>query len=339
MSNSSFKEKLYTLLNINYKPKSRTYWIAIAIPELFFLAFLLYVDGTIIINHFMRYFDHGFQITPPGSVWFLENVGGKKVDEKKSLLDESTLLKDTIRAQEFEPYRHFHNLVEEPEAPGKNPVCFVCHGNMPHKHNKKIRSLLNMHTDFIACITCHLVNEKAGDVNYKWYNPTEIKVEGSPFGTRYDPKTGALLNTDDRYSKITPFQMVRGQEMSLEMADDSPEAKDYLKIRDQLTAEQQGKVKAKFHKIVTGKGKFCDKCHTAKGGVLDFAKLGFEEDRVRDLTGLNIAGIVSKYKGFFIPNLYKTKPDEKDYKEEAPVYTDPRSWWRDRYIEKMGTKE
>ena len=331
MSEGSFKNKILTFFNIIYKPRSRSYWLILGIPQFFFLAFLLYCVATIMINHLMHYSDKDFHFYPPGTTWFIERVGGYTVDAKVDPLSESELLNDTIEAQVFEPRRHFHNLTEDPEVAGKNPICFTCHGNMPHKHNKKIRSLLNMHTGFAACITCHIVPEMEEEIKYKWYNPTDVVVTGEPFGTSYDPKTGALTKTDDQYSLITPFQTVRGKEVSLQLTDDSPEARDYIKIRDKLTAEQQGKVKAKFHKIVTGKGKFCDKCHTIKDGVIDFDALGFSKDRVRDLTGLNIAGIVSKYKQFFIPNLYKATPDKSAYKEDKPVYTDPRSWWRDKY--------
>lgn len=334
---SSFKEKLYVFLNINYKHKSRGYWIALAIPQLLFFLFLLYVTGGIMVRHLYHYFNPSAHVYLPLTDHFLEKASGlvAMTEEEKV---ESKLLRDTMKAERLEPLRRFHAIMPDPAVGDKNPVCFICHGDMPHKSNKKVRSLLNMHTAFVACFTCHMDQAPEGVV-YKWYNPTNITVKGQPFGIKYDPKTGRLMDTDDNYSKITPMAVVNATEVSLQVYEDSPEAKDYVKIRDKLTPGQQGKIKAMFHKNLTGKGKFCDQCHTTEKGLINFASLGFEEMRIMDLTGLNIIGVVSKYKEFYIPTIYKTTPDQAFYKEEQPQYTDPRSWWRDKYIEKVPQKQ
>lgn len=334
---SSFKEKLYVFLNINYKHKSRGYWIALAIPQLLFFLFLLYVTGGIMVRHLYGYFNHGSHMSLPIIDRFLEKAAGLVAMTEEEKVD-SKLLRETMKAERLEPLRRFHAIMPD-YAPGqKNPVCFICHGDMPHKANKKVRSLLNMHTEFVACFTCHMDQAPEG-VAYKWHNASNVTVKGEPFGIKYDPRTGRLVDTDDHYSRITPMVVANGNLVSLQVMDDSPEAQDYIKIRDKLTPAQQGKIKAMFHKNITGKGKFCDQCHTTEKGLLDFTALGFEEMRKMDLTGLNIIGIVSKYKEFYIPTIYKTAPDQALYKEEQPQYADPRSWWRDKYIEKLPAKE
>lgn len=330
---SSFKEKLYVFLNINYEHKSRGYWIALAVPQLIFLIFLLYVAGGVMGRHFYHYINPSAHVYLPIVDHFLEKAAGMvAVTEEEKV--ESKLLRETMKAERLEPLRRFHAIMPDYAPGAKNPVCFICHGDMPHKANKKVRSLLNMHTEFIACFTCHMDQAPEG-IAYKWYNGSNVNVKGEPFGLKYDPKTGRLMDTDDHYSKITPMIIVNGTETSLQVMDDSPEAQDYVKIRDKLTPGQQGKIKAMFHKNITGKGKFCDQCHTTEKGLIDFTALGFEEMRAMDLTGLNLIGVVSKYKEFYIPTIYKTTPDQGMYKEEQPVYSDPRSWWRDKYIDKV----
>lgn len=334
---SSFKERLYVFLNINYEHKSRRYWLALAVPQLIFLLFLIYATGGIMIRHLYGYINHDAHISLPLTDKVLEKVAG--IDVKTSQEEiESKFLRESKKAERLEPLRRFHAIIPDPTVGDKNPVCFICHGDMPHKANKKVRSLLNMHTAFVACFTCHM-NEAPAGVSYKWYNASNVTVKGVQFGTKYDPKTGRLIETDDNYSKVTPMATINGVETSLQVYQDSPEAQDYVKIRDKLTPEQQGKIKAMFHKNLTGKGKFCDQCHTTDKGLINFAALGFEEMRVMDLTGLNIAGVVSKYKEFYIPTIFKTTPDQTFYKEDQPQYTDPRSWWRDKYIEKVPQKQ
>ena len=330
----TFKERFYALIGINYEHKGSFYWYALAIPQLILLIAILYFTGGVIVRHIYQY------TNPEGDIYFpgmevLYYLGGEDIKKPtKEIKVESQLLRDTLRSEEMETLTRFHNLVEAPPAiEGTEPICFICHGDMPHRANKTVRSILNMHIEFAACITCHIDSKQIplSKVNFKWFKPEQIHTEGAPYGTSYDPKTGGLIQTDDRYSKITPFITKKGKEVSIETLGDSPEARDYLRLRDTLTTTQQASVKSKFHKYVAGKGVFCDKCHSSKKSMLDFAALGFEETRARDLTGLNIIGIVTKYKEFYIPNIYSTKPKKGIYKETKPLYKDPRSWWRDKY--------
>lgn len=340
--NLSLKDKFYTLIGINYEHKSDAYWYALAIPQLIILIILLYLTAGVIVRHVYQY------TNPNGDIYFpgmraLYYLGGEKIEKpEKDVVMESSLLKDTLTSEKFDKLAHFHNMVPDPPAvEGTDPICFICHGDMPHRDNKSTRSMLNMHIEFVACLSCHVDSKQIAltEVKFKWFKPEHIHVEGAPYGTSYDPKTGGLTITDDRYSKITPFRLKKGEEISMETLGDSPEARDYMRIRDNLNSSQQAKIKTSFHKYVAAKGVFCDRCHTSKNGMLDFIALGFEEGRARDLTGLNIVGIVSKYKDFFIPNIYQTTPTKKShYKETKPVYTDPRSWWRDKFIEKTKKK-
>jgi len=231
----------------------------------------------------------------------------KKFQEK-----ESPILKEFKQHQKAEEHRHFHHLVNYPEIPeDRRPVCFICHSKLPHSKTKKIRAMLNMHTNFFACETCHLEINPGESVTYKWYSPVEDNPKGPFFGTSYDPETGELVMVDDRFSKIAPFYMKNGALVPTIHMQQGEMARDYVKVRDQLTPEQREGITKKFHVDILPKGPECQTCH-ASNGILDFKKLGFSQKRIVDLENLSIKGMITKYDEFYLPDLFKqagaTKP-------------------------------
>ncbi|NOZ69263.1 MAG: hypothetical protein GXP46_08505 [Deferribacteres bacterium] len=225
----------------------------------------------------------------------------KKLEEKKK----SAILEEVRRQEEMEKHRHFHNMVEYPQLPEKDqPVCYICHSSYPHSKNKKVRSLLNMHTQFFVCETCHLEQKKGMKIVYKWYNPYEENPPGPFFGTSYDPETGNLVEVEDQFSKIAPYVVKGNRLVSAIQVQNAPLARDYVRVRDKLTPEQRDNVKKKFHVNIKPKGHECKVCHSKKS-ILDFKKLGFADNRTIDLQELNIKGLITKYETFYIPNLFK----------------------------------
>ncbi|MBE9536718.1 MAG: hypothetical protein IMF07_06010 [Proteobacteria bacterium] len=268
----------------------------------------------------------------------------------------SAILEEVKREGKLEKNRHFHNLVEDSTLNDKNPICYLCHGNFPHKRRPFIRTMMNMHTQFVGCFTCHVTDIDESKITLKWENYSDNKPEGEPFGLAYNEDTGRLEITDDYYSKIIGFIDVGGQEQMLEIPEDSPLALEYLSIQSQLAMnpQLQGQFKNRIHKNVMPKGRFCTRCHTAEEeSFIPYRKLGFSEERISDLTGLNIVGIVQKYKNFFIPSLYRG--DDREDKEtinklvgkdskvkpaapKGPAF-DPKAWWRQNYIKKEQAPE
>lgn len=282
---------------------------------------------------YMLYGHHG-----PHYAHLFEKKGGTPREESK-------LLKEVAYQEYSERKKHFHNLLPDSPVEEKQPVCYYCHGNMPHKREKFIRVMMNMHTQFIGCMTCHVREIDEKDIVLKWYNYSQIKVVGKPFGIEYDPKTGGLAETDDIYSKVVAFVKIGGVEKMLEIPEYEPMALDFIKIRDRLTTEEQGKVKNKFHANVAPKGRFCSRCHTDESvSYIPYKALGFSEARKSDLTGLNIVGIVTKYKEFYIPTIFRGSEKSEEVnrvigQEVAPkgvpgeTLGDPRSWWRQNYMQ------
>lgn len=242
--------------------------------------------------------------------------------------------------------RHFHN---EPEVDlvnlGKKPVCFYCHGDYPHSKERMVRTLLNMHTQFVGCLTCHndprKIDEKS--LSYAWLNYTGIEVTGVPFGTDVDPDTGYLVDTDDLYSKIVVYSNENGEKKLLEIPETNVDVQEFLAHKEGLSDDDKNAVKKSFHKIVMPKGRFCTRCHThEEDSYIPFRQLGFSDQRISDVTNLNIVGIVQKYRKFYLPKLFQTElslpniesmvgageDEEISIKE---VVKDPKAWWRQTF--------
>ena len=273
----------------------------------------------------------GYQL----SASMLKHTPLSHTDESSKLLEKLTV------ERESEEARHFHNLSGAMALDGEKSVCFYCHGDFPHFEQRMIRTLLNMHTQFIGCMTCHIDPKKIDETQIKleWLNYSGINVAGPHFGTDYDGDTGVLVATDDFYSKIVPY-LQQGNELKLlEIRESDPVAVDFVKVQDQLQGQDRALVKKSFHRYVSAKGRFCTKCHTEQDvSYIPFKDLGFSDRRVAELTNLNIIGLVQKYKKFYMPELMSKGAEEVDIKTlmgpevELPQLEQPqedaRGWWR-----------
>ena len=252
------------------------------------------------------------------------------------------LIQDLKIQRVTERNRHFHNEpVEDLINLGQKAVCLSCHGDFPHSKEPMIRTLMNMHTQFIGCMTCHNDAKKINQesLSFSWLNFSGIKVTGKPYGVDVDPNTGYLQETDDYYSKIVAYSETANGKQLLEIPETDPQAQEYLAIKDQLSDTDQEAVKKLFHKLASPKGRECSLCHTKeKDSYLPFRSLGFTDKRIDELTNLNIIGIIENYKKFYLPNLFennlsstRTKPVAKAAKSDGngpETDEDPSAWWK-----------
>lgn len=275
------------------------------------------------------------------SVYSMMGGGHEKEPEAPKLLERLDI------ERQKEKIRHFHNLPkEDPLTLGKRPICYTCHSEYPHAKKPMIRTLLNMHTQFIGCMTCHTDDRKVSEstMTLRWLNYSGIEVKGKPYGVDIDPATGFLMETDDYYSKIVAYTNLNGREALLEITEDAPEAQEFIKLRGQLSDQDMGSIKKAFHSQVNPVGRFCTRCHTSENeSYVPFRALGFSERRITALTNVNIVGIVQKYREFYIPTIFLDDANKarqgvlfgsKD-KVQGPsaeeMKRDPRSWWRNSF--------
>jgi hypothetical protein len=226
--------------------------------------------------------------------------------EKHQERQKSKILDEARRHAEFEKHRHFHNLVADtPQLPEDlRPVCFICHSDLPHSKNKRIRSLMNLHTQFFTCETCHIKEKPGTTIVYKWYNPLDPNPPGPFYGTSYDAESGSLSLGKDLISKIAPYfkSEKEGKVWPAIQIQDAPMARDFVKIRDRLSPQQREGIKNKFHENIKAKGHECNQCHT-ENSILDFKQLGFVENRAENLKKLVVVGMIQKYESWYLPEL------------------------------------
>jgi hypothetical protein len=258
---------------------------------------------------------------------------------------ESSLLRELDARRSAEAARHFHNPAGARSLEGKKTVCFFCHGDFPHFEQRMVRTLLNMHTQFLACMTCHADPNKVDEqkLSLRWANYSGLPVSGPHFGTDLDPTNGYLLPTDDLFSKIVPYYDEGERESLLEITEDDPQALEFARLQNRLTGREKEAIKKSFHRTVTPKGRFCTRCHTREEkSFIPFRKLGFSEQRIGELTSLNIIGMVQKYKKFYMPNLMQrgALPDDVEalvgpevdvQLDVEKMRKDPRSWWHENF--------
>lgn len=257
---------------------------------------------------------YNFAFSPRGPA-LLAPIKEKLLQEKRS-----AILEEARHYQKMEIYRRFHHTVEIPlMPPEKRPACFICHSRYPHTKNQKIRSLMNMHTNFLVCETCHIKAREGAAIVHKWYNPFVENPSGPFYGTSYDPETGFLTETEDIFARIAPYYVIAptdsdsseavppGNLETVILRQDAPSAREYIKVKDTLTPAQRESAKIRFHANIKPKGHVCQTCHSKKG-ILDFRSLGFTEKRTKDLEHLNITGLITKYEEFYLPDLLLEPP-------------------------------
>ncbi|MFQ5634050.1 MAG: cytochrome c3 family protein, partial [Gammaproteobacteria bacterium] len=207
--------------------------------------------------------------------------------------------------------RHFHNYPEAvlPEQ-GNKSACFYCHGDYPHSKEPMVRTMMNMHSQFVGCMTCHNDDEKIAEstLRFAWLNYSGIEVSGKPFGTDIDSGTGEPVATDDFYSKIVAYS---DREL-LEIVPDDPRTMELEAVYREMSDQDREAVKERFHGAVRANGRDCEGCHTATDSYLPFAELGFSARRQQDLENLPIAGLIEKYNRFFMPDLLGPRQPGRD---------------------------
>ncbi len=183
--------------------------------------------------------------------------------------------------------------------------CRVCHPLYPHFKDEVVRTLLNMHTGFMLCDVCHIKRRKFKQLSYEWYDTENAQYVGEPFGSYYNPDTKKNHKGDKKFiTRIAVFATENETKRPLINTWDIAGAKKYLRQYANLTAEEKEKSTTFFHRDIDKMelSVACEECHSAKG-ILDLKKLGFDEQKANHLINLNIKGMVTKYKEFYIPRM------------------------------------
>lgn len=183
--------------------------------------------------------------------------------------------------------------------------CRVCHPLYPHSENNMVRSLLNMHTGFMVCEVCHLKKENFKNCVYDWKDTENAEYTGEPYGTFYNPKLKKAHKSEHFISRIAVFEKLNGKKRLLMNDGDTGKANEFIGIEKQLRPAEKDKRLRYFHRDINRKeiSVACDECHSFHS-ILEFDRLGFNENTKNNLINLNIKGLVTKYKTFYFPQLF-----------------------------------
>ncbi len=126
-------------------------------------------------------------------LWFnLQRKKAPYVKKDKTLSYQTLKIKDHERKQLHE---HFHLATEDInlEAWAEKSSCILCHSPYPHGKESKAKALMNLHTEFLTCHSCHIHIDEGEKIKFGWINPLRsLHLKGEPYGTKLDPATGTL---------------------------------------------------------------------------------------------------------------------------------------------------
>ena len=209
-------------------------------------------------------------------------------------------IKDQERRQIRE---HFHMTTEDInlEAWADKDSCIACHSPYPHGKKSKAKALMNLHTEFLTCQSCHLKINANEEIKFGWINPTAVTPKGKPYGTTIDPVTKLLAQTDDHYSKLTPIKKVDGAWSPVMPAPSSA-----IDIKPGVDPKYMEKWKALHAGTELEHFVKCTSCHSPSG-IMNFRDLGFDAARINQLEKLEVSGMFTNYETFYFPDIFKEK--------------------------------
>ncbi len=231
-------------------------------------------------------------------LWLLQMLYTPALEAKRSAeslkpAEEEGIFRKILKNDKRKLQVYFHMVDEHLDQPEPyQPICISCHGTFPHSKEKKVRSLLNFHTGFMACAVCHFREDSADKTfSFVWVDRvtgiTSRQVDGG-YG-KYP-------------AKIFPAKATaENAEMIIHPVSEKS-AREFLELKDQFTPDQIAQAKIKLHEQISQKPVFCIDCHK-KDGYLSFKNLGYPENRVNHLVSSEVAGMIGKYETFYFPEV------------------------------------
>ena len=184
-------------------------------------------------------------------------------------------------------------------------LCVSCHGDVPHDKKKEIRAFLNMHSYFMACETCHVKGEKPDDFNFIWYD----KITGleHPF-----IDTGIFL--EDTNFKLLPIFKTGDEQRVYDNQAMQRYVKEFkAKVGTMVPAAKSAALKV-IHRPVNKieDAVKCNECHSPNlaDSYLPLKDIGYTDKRASQILGNEVAGMIDRYKEFYIPNFLKPREEK-----------------------------
>jgi len=219
----------------------------------------------------------------------------KKVEEHKDI---------TLRGDLDVP--PFHKRDKTNDSLGHS-FCTTCHMSPPHTKSERTRTFMNMHTQYIACETCHFRPENV-QLSYQWQDTRDasaVRVKPELFRQVLKPEektkktlpakkeiTQPAKGTNPFY-KISPYY----QEQPVSLRNSETFAQETKKMwRPDSRLDIKAERSALIHAPLSEKGPECKACHTDKDALLDLTDLGATAYQMEKIQNNIISQFFARYK-------------------------------------------
>jgi len=184
------------------------------------------------------------------------------------------------------------------QASLEHSFCTGCHLSPPHTQYVRTRTFMNMHTQFIACETCHFRPEGV-ELSYQWQDVRDKKsLPAAPTFFRTAEKSAETpfdVPVDKQASlfyKITPFY---GQEAVI-LGRKSAFSQETKRIWKTGSLAEKSQRRALIHEPLQEKGPECNACHDKENNLLDLGALGANTYQIEQIQNNIITQFFTDYK-------------------------------------------
>ena len=190
---------------------------------------------------------------------------------------------------------HFRKQEDSDQKQESGVLCMQCHLNLPHQENEKLRTFLNMHTQFVDCLSCHYKNNDKA-IHYAWFDEKLHLIPSKKGGLEISSdkvdgeaeKSQSLI--PEGKAKIHP--VYRDNIVTLSLDDE------FSKLLEQQwgfsSEEEKARLKLRLHTPIKEKGSKCTGCHQDQQSQLDLEALGANSKQVFSIENNIIAKFLEK---------------------------------------------
>lgn len=218
----------------------------------------------------------------------------KKLEEHKKI---------TLRGELEVPPFHQRGKVDNSLG---NSFCTTCHLTPPHSKSVRTRTFMNMHTQYVACETCHFRPEGVA-LSYQWQDTRDasvVRAQPKLFRqtVKAEKKTNSLpakkmiteaTRVINPFYKITPFY----QQQAVGLRNENIFAQETKKLWQQEGGlQEKSERRALIHAPLSEKGPKCDACHSDTETLIDLAALGATAYQAEKIQKNIVTQFFSRYK-------------------------------------------
>lgn len=231
--------------------------------------------------------------------YYLQAVTSSKISAEKQQESKDSIKKHKeVKVQDALEIPPFHKRDTWEKESLSRTFCTNCHLSPPHTKNERARTFLNMHTEFIACETCHM-RPKNVAFNYQWmdYRTSQVsppsvnrfrqvinRENSRNKGEEKDRKVDALIKISPFYNNKIAF-----------ILSDHDFSKKSLNIWKKGTLEDKSLHRARIHLPLEKKGPKCHACHQTKKPMLDLKALGANKLQSRSIENHIVPQFFKRY--------------------------------------------